>query len=266
MKNDTIDEIMDDWSIFGYKSHSYPNVAGFWLEEGRNLVELALSAPSGDWAECGSHHGASACLLATAIRNQKLNNRFWAFDIKISPEFKTNVFKKGKFDDIVEPHQGNSANLKDFFEHWDGIIQLGDMPQFSFVFLDGWHSFKAVVTEFEAFLPYLVDNAVIALHDCQPREGVILQDVTYRAKAHYDSYMNSDMPDVDSSNLEKYHAAEAAQDFLILEAACYLADKYGLEFIPTPDEYKCDYSHVTGGYKHGGTSPYNSICALRYKV
>ena len=262
--NNIVQDIMDEFANLGFLSHNYgsngKSAIGMWREEQMYLLDLALRAPYGNFLEVGSFQGGSACLLGGAIIAGERDTKLYCVDIDFSGHnnaFDYNVFKRGKFGDVVSLIETNTKYLA---EQLDRINDL----KIGFAFLDGYHSYKAVVTEFEAIKPYLVDDAIVALHDAQPLNGLHIEDVTYRANIFYNEYMNTEMPDVDSSDLAKYHAMEQKQDFLILEAACYLKSKYNLEFITTPDDYKCDYSHITGGYKHGQTSPYNSILGMRY--
>lgn len=267
--NEQINEVMDNFSIFGFRSHQYPDVIGLWEEEQRYLVSLALQAPAGNWIEIGSHCGGSACLLATAIRNERPGTKLQCVDIDFEGfggAFKRNVYKKGKFDDVVFTRQLNTKNLKDDLDYWGDLGALD--KGYSFLYIDGWHTFRAVITEFEAAKPFLVSGAIVAFHDLSPRNTWVLEDAAYRAKANYDIWMKSEMPDIDGGDLQKFHATESQQDFLILEALAYILDNNPeFELLPLPKEFECDYSHLTGGpYRHSSTSPNNALAAIRKKV
>jgi predicted O-methyltransferase YrrM len=268
--NNIVQDIIDDFSNLGFLSHNYgsngKSAIGMWKEEQSYLVDLALQSPQdASWIEVGSFQGGSACLLATAIRHLDANTlngniKLYCVDIDFNGHnnaFNYNAFKRGKFGDIISLIETNSKNLA---SHLDTINDL----KIGFVWLDGWHSYKAVMTEFDAIKPYLVPGSIVAFHDAPPRNSWVLPDATWRAHANHAHWMSEEIPDINVKDKSSYHKLEQSQNFEILPAVAYILDKNPeFELLPLPSEYECDYTHIAGHYKQGGTSPQNAVAAIR---
>jgi cephalosporin hydroxylase len=253
-----MDEILDDFSIWGFKSHQYPLVIGVWPEEIKWFVELCLCAPTGDFLEVGSHHGGSAVLMAISRQYQDRGPTIFCNDIKFTKTFDRNLFGVGKMAHLINKIEDNSLNLK---------IHLDELkPSISLAFLDGWHSFRAVVSEFNSIKDYLVDGALLLFHDTEANFHSQVDEYTRRAYSYMDRFLATDMPAVDPNDLKSYHEAERLQDFEIGAAVAWIKEEYELELIEIPDRFKCDYTKITGPPKRGTTGGHNAISALRWKT
>lgn len=270
-----IDEVLDEFSIYGFIPHNYgsngKSAAGMWREELAYLAYLALQAPSGDYCETGIFMGSSSCLLGTVSRVQNRQNKLFAVDISFdgyNGAYKYNVYKKAKLDKYIIELQTNSLYLANALaDYANGFSGMTNDINISFCLLDSWHSYRAVVTEFEAVKPYLVPGAILALHDLPPRNTWIMEDASYRARCFHNDFMRADMPVFDTNDPSEAVRREAEQDFFILEAVAHILDNNpDFELMPMPPEFECDYRHIAGDYQHGRTSPNNALAAIRKKV
>jgi hypothetical protein len=267
---DAINEIMEEFAIFGFKSHMYPNVSGMWEEEQRSLLWLCLTSPRGfdSFLEIGSHCGASAVLMCLASRfflkhaeGIKIPRLVYSVDINFDAfggAFKKNLYRIGKYQDIHKIIECNSVNL----QLWDHIET---MPSIGCALVDGWHSYKAVINDFLRVDPFIVDSGYVVFHDTAPqpyKEGQ-LEEFYKRSLAHHDEWMQEVIPDVDSANLQNYHAAEQQQNFFLDEAIAYILNNYNYELVNIPIPSYAPHFDRVPVYKHGSTSPFHSLAAIR---
>jgi predicted O-methyltransferase YrrM len=262
LMNDLLENILDHYEIFNFKSHQLPNAVGMWPNELKYLATLAMSVPEGHFLEIGSFCGGSAALLALVRQYQNRGPFLFCNDINFSAfggAFRKNLYKVGKLDKLVQEIECNSKNLDEVFRLMNSLQTLN----LSFCWLDGFHSYKAVLTEFEAIRPYLVPDSIIAFHDAPPRP-YNMEEAERRALSYHDRWMAEEIPDVDSANLEAYFAAEKQQNFFILEAVAYILNQYPeFSLLEMHTQFECDHTDRTGPYKHGSTSPNNAICAIQ---
>lgn len=255
-----VNEVLDIYSSFGFTSHQYPNVAGMWKEEMESLVWLCEQAPQGSFMEIGSHCGSSAVLMCLAREYLDLGPTVYSVDLNFDAfngMFKRNVYKVGKFNDIHKMIQCNSKRLR---LHYD------EKP-LSLCLVDGWHSYKGVLNDFEQIEQYLVDGSYVVFHDVPPRDEKGGWDIDYyfnRQKEHRFEWLNSEIPDLDTTDLTKYHGAEGNQDFFIMEAITYIMKSYNYRMIDIPiPAYTPHFDRTGGPYVHGRTSPYHGLCAIQ---
>ena len=145
-----------------------------WLEDDeaetlyRFVLELGAQGPI---LEIGSWHGKSTIVLASAA--QQVGSRvfavdphegivYWQDDVPpmetLGPSldvFAENLRKAG-VSDLVEPLVMTS---REAFE------RLRDRECFSLVFIDGNHSYRSVIEDFEMWSQCLVEGGVIGFHD-----------------------------------------------------------------------------------------------------
>jgi len=124
-----------------------------------------------------------------------------------------------------------------------------------FLFLDGYHSFRNVVTEFELARNNLTNDAVVAFHDCSPNmwtnsHQTHIRNCYERAYDNYDQWMESQ-----------------EEDFYIDEAIAYICTKYDYKIIDIPIREPLEYHRETGlnEWVRGRTSPHNAFTAIRKK-
>lgn len=133
------------------------------------LYRLARSCPRGTIAlEVGSHFGASACYIGTAM--SQIGGMLYCVDTwgnETMPEglqdtlaiFQNNTRGLGS---VIRPIRKRSELL----ESGDFEVPLG------FVFFDGDHSYESVSTDWARLEPWLGPKATVAFHDIKHFPGV----------------------------------------------------------------------------------------------
>jgi MMP 1-O-methyltransferase len=144
-------------------------VPGYLLEnEAKFLGVLAAIAPApGAIVEIGSYRGRSTVMLARVTAHYRLGPVV-AIDPHNSPilvnpdgsnskssyEDFVNSIRQAGIEKYVEPHVAYSTDIS---SNWSRPIRL--------LWIDGDHSYAGAQGDFEGFLPHLVPNGVVALHD-----------------------------------------------------------------------------------------------------
>jgi MMP 1-O-methyltransferase len=143
-------------------------VPGYLLEnEAKFLGVLAAITPAaGAIVEIGSYRGRSTVMLAKVARHYRLGP-IVAIDPHNSPILiKPGAPKSTSYDDFleslrtagiadqVEPHLAYSTDVS---THWNRPVRL--------LWIDGDHSYAGAKADLDGFLPHVVPNGVIALHD-----------------------------------------------------------------------------------------------------
>lgn len=141
--------------------------------ESRFLYDRALKGlGKGVVVEIGSFCGKSTIFLAAASKARKrgkviaidphqgapvINKTFSGPTYK---EFKKNIKEADVYDYVtIKKTTSDQAAIK-----WKGLIRI--------LFIDGDHSYQAVKNDLKNYLPYVVDNGLIVLHDAlHPGDG-----------------------------------------------------------------------------------------------
>jgi len=225
----------------GILPHSLPNAIGMWPNEQECLVWSALQCnPDENWWEVGSFCGGSTILLGFAQESLDGKGNIISVDPAPRPIMDLNI-KRAKLNNRVVRCKITSAKA----------LSKNDSP-ISFLFLDGWHSFSAVLSEFEAAKPHLTDDAVIAFHDVSPKMW------------NYDKQYAHQCFDYTIKNWNQL-INSSEQDFRIDEAVIYLCKEYGYEIINIPVREPLAYHKETNldRWVRGRTSPHNAFTAIR---
>jgi predicted O-methyltransferase YrrM len=142
-----------------------------WLapDEGALLYMAAKSCTEGAIVEIGAWKGKSTIFLAkgskagnnvkihsidphTGASEQKaVDSNIWTY-----PEFKTNIHALN-VDDIIAPIVKTSAEAA---KEWDMPIEL--------LFIDGAHEYDLVKQDFELWVPHVIKNGMVLMHDTNP--------------------------------------------------------------------------------------------------
>ena len=241
--NVVVDGIIDEFDRFGILPHTLPNAIGMWPNEQECLVWCALQAnPFYNWLEIGSFCGGSAILLAL-VKRLRNNTKYKLFSVdnNFNPLFDYNVYSRGKFEGIVEKLECNSGNI---LQHYNKLL--------SFIFLDGWHSFFAIINEFTLLQPLMTDDCIIGFHDVSPQ--MCTMDYRYiticysQAKEQYDQLMS-----------------DSTQNFRLDEAIAFICGEYSYQIMDIPvrnNETHFQETHLTE-WVRGTTSPLNSFTAIQ---
>ncbi len=234
--------------------------------------------------EIGSFCGGSAALLCIARKERALGPTVVCVDRTFSGwnnAFKKNIFRVGKFTDICSTLEIDSADLQSHYKD-----KFASKP-ISLAFIDGWHSFSAILRDFQQIEPFLIEGAFVVFHDVapQPYNYEDLANFTDRALKYKEQWTAAPLDKWAGKNLSQaeYHQSEAQQDFLLDEAVAYILHSgshkliqyednsigyqerepiYELVKLPA-EHYKCDHRDMAGEYVHGRTSPYHGLVALR---
>lgn len=257
-KLETIDKVLDRFDSFGFKEHQYPNAIGMWKEEQEALVYAVTLADSNlNWLEIGSFMGGSAILLCLTKQLVGGAGKIVSVDIDFNAfqgAFKRNVYRIGKFQDI---HQSIECSSFDLLSHYTHRLSLG--------FIDGWHSFKGVMVDFANVNKLLCTNGIVLFHDTAPQPYTV-DDINMfyeRGKRYYTEWMSEVLPNGKFASSNEYHLAEKKQNFLIDEAVAWILKTYNYELVDLPMLQGKTHFDRVAEYKHGTTSPYPGIVALR---
>ena len=142
-----------------------------WFHEGTAAVLYALmrSQPPETAVEIGSYLGRSTVFFALTLREVNADGRVVAIDphsgdrqqlealsTEELPTFE--LFRRhcraAGVDDLVDPHVATSLEVA---AKWSGQVDL--------LYIDGWHSYDAVIADGEAWLPHLSPRGVVVFDD-----------------------------------------------------------------------------------------------------
>ena len=162
MHEDKIYSLIYKFRSFGILSHWLPNAIGLWPNEQECLLWMVLNSDTeADWMEIGSFCGGSAVLMCLA-RQTLVGNRPSVYSVDCDFDkhgmFDQNVYEMGGFNGLSKKIECDSNELDRYYNG----------EPLSFVFIDGFHSFKQVVNDFEKVKPWLTDDAIVAFHDVSP--------------------------------------------------------------------------------------------------
>jgi predicted O-methyltransferase YrrM len=233
--------IIERFDKLGIIPHTLPNAIGMWPNEQECLVWCATQCnPNENWWEIGSFCGGSTVLLGLTQEHMEGNGNIIAVDPAPKPIMDLNI-KRAKLNNRIVRSKMTSQYALD---HNDSPI--------GFMFLDGYHSFRSVITEFQLAQKHLTDDAIIAFHDCSPNMW-----------KHNEQYVH----DLGSSvyNIYDQLMANQEQDFYIDEAIAYICDKYDYKIIDISIRQPLAYHKETGlnEWVRGRTSPHNAFTAIR---
>jgi predicted O-methyltransferase YrrM len=234
-----IDNIIDQFDLLGIIPHTLPNAIGMWPNEQECLIWCASQCdPNQDWLEVGAFCGGSAILLGLTQKYLNGNGKVLTVDIDFRDIFDLNLKRSG-LTNIIKI-QNNSSNL----------FKICADP-ISFVFLDGWHSFASIVSEFEQIRNIVVDNGIIGFHDVSPNMW-----------KHNQEYINEKYK-YSQNNLNQLFN-DTNQNFLLDEAISYICKKYNYHIIDIPVRKNETHFKETGlqQWIRGTTSPFNSFTAI----
>ena len=232
-------EAIEHFDQFGILSHQMPNAIGMWPNEIECLMWLCLDSDwdnnEADWMEIGSFCGGSAVAMGCASIRGVLPrpHKIYSVDLDHNPMFDMNIRRAG-MENMSEKIVCNSNDLD---KHYNG-------DPLSFVFIDGFHSYRQVIDDFEMVRTWLTDDAIIAFHDVSPN-------------IYSKTYITPD----DHTQLYE----DTSENFCLDEAILYINRYHDYEFIINPMQKDIKHFKETGltSWVRGKTSPFNSLCAIR---
>lgn len=257
MYETAIPTLMQEFDKFGIKTHQMPNAVGMWPNERECLLWSALNSPEGKWMEIGSFCGGSAVLLCLARRflakskgedSIPLDQSIVSVDYNFNPMFDVNVYNTGGF---VKESRKIECDSIELDKHYEG-------DPLSFVFIDGYHSFKYAFNDFSLVDPWLVPGGMVAFHDVSP--------MMHAPEQSFNKYIDKIYKEVLETPSGKLLGDK--EDFLLDQAVAYIlkhTDKY--ERVEIPVRRHVAHFRETGlkRWVRGKTSPFNSLMVIRKK-
>ena len=170
--------------------------------------------------------------------------------------YRRNVFRVGQFHNLAIPLECDSALLD---QHYPG-------EPLSLAFIDGWHSFQAVLRDFEMVNRWLVPGGYVAFHDVapQPYQPGQINAFYQEALHHREEWLAEELEMWSGSGREgEYHLSESRQDFRIDEAVAVILHEHSFELVDIPVLDGSHHLDRVREYRRGTTSPYHGLVALR---
>lgn len=141
------------------------------------LNQVASRLGSGIYADLGTYRGSSAITIADGIKTAGVNGIVFTFDTFD----RRHLLRRNAKDRDDSPRNAVKAailerNLDDYIEIFtmktaEAPAQLLSLTPVQFLFLDADHSYEGTKADWDAWSPYLRDDAEVAFHDSDV-EGV----------------------------------------------------------------------------------------------
>ena len=259
----TLKEIIIEYLNVGYQSHIYGpdgmGAAGLWESEVQALAWAGLNAPKGDFFTVGAFQGASDVILGLVAKYRGEGQKVISVDIMHQKAWYRNVYQRAHLKDYVIPYDISCTKYK----HKGNPVALG--------FSDGWHSFRAVVTEFNSVKSHLLKDAIYLFHDSPPdailpnKSGPPPVQLVQEARERYPELMATHIPEtLEVENKTEYHKTEGLQDFLIELAIAHICSETGASLVELPEfDHKPRFDMTGGDWERAKTSPYFGLRAIR---
>ncbi len=212
--------LMTEFQKFNYVPHTYPNPIGLWPNEQESLMWTALNSdPTTNWMEIGSFCGGSATIMCIARRFFSAKPTVYSVDrnfCDFGEVFDRNLYIFGQFNDIHKKIETDSVYLKDKY----------DGSPLGFVFIDGWHSFKGCLVDFENIESSLIPGGFVAFHDTwqQPYRKDDMDIYLNIANNNYALWMNEQLP----------AEPTAKQTYNLDCVVAWIVDKYKYKIVDNP--------------------------------
>jgi len=214
-------QIFQDVQKLGFNVHSEPNPIGLSHDEQKTIAYYALqSMPTSNWLEIGSFCGGSACIISKAMIKSGFENKLICIDRsnEFIVQFWYNV-KRNETENYVIRVSEDSYKVEDLLK----------IPKLSFAFIDGWHSFKHALIDFEIVNDKLEENSFVLFHDTDGLTKENFDNYLENCKINYDFWMKEPVPHPDCHG----------QTYNVTDCCAYILDKYkNYELVEIPQEYK----------------------------
>jgi predicted O-methyltransferase YrrM len=148
-------------------------------EEGAmlNTKVSELKHLEGDIVEIGTFSGKSAIAMALALKGSP--SKIFTVDRQFHEMFWPNVKRFKVENQIVAIENASPEALKDWIHHPDNSSR-----KINLLFIDGGHTYEEVVSDFNAWEPYLIKAGYLCFHDYDAMWGV--------QRAVYDTVIKSE--------------------------------------------------------------------------
>lgn len=152
-----------DWQLV-YRFPDRMHKKSSWTEHVPFAMALIDMLHPSTVVELGTQHGVSYCAFCQAVAELKLPTRCYAVDTWLG-DVHSNYYKESVYLDLQEHHhryETFSTLLRMTFDQ-----ALPHVPDASvdLLHIDGLHTYDAVKSDYETWLPKLSDRAVVLFHD-----------------------------------------------------------------------------------------------------
>jgi O-antigen biosynthesis protein len=114
--------------------------------------------------ELGTQHGVSYCAFCQAIAELKLPTRCYAVDTWLG-DVHSNYYKESVYLDLQKHHRRYETFSTLLRMTFDQALPHVRDASVDLLHIDGLHTYDAVKTDYETWLPKLSDRAVVLFHD-----------------------------------------------------------------------------------------------------
>lgn len=152
-----------DWQLV-YRFPDRMHKKSSWTEHVPFAMALIEMLHPSTVVELGTQHGVSYCAFCQAVAELKLPTRCYAVDTWLG-DVHSNYYNESVYLDLQEHHhryETFSTLLRMTFDQ-----ALPHVPDASvdLLHIDGLHTYEAVRSDYETWLPKLSDRAVVLFHD-----------------------------------------------------------------------------------------------------
>jgi Methyltransferase domain len=159
--------------------HYYHSLEG-WFNMEKQYLELLDATPEGGvFVELGCYKGKSTSFIGVEIHKRKRDINFIAIDSFQGATNSTDVNEIKAYEGISEIEESYTYNVSLIGNKIKTIVSLTDEAAQYFedksvdcLFIDAGHSYEAVKSDIEAWLPKMKPNGIMAGHDYKAWEGV----------------------------------------------------------------------------------------------
>jgi precorrin-6B methylase 2 len=159
--------------------HYYHSLEG-WFNMEKQYLELLDATPEGGvFVELGCYKGKSTSFIGVEIHKRKRDINFFAVDSFQGATNSTDANEIKAYEGISEIEESYTYNVSLIGNKIKTIVSLTDEAakyfndeEIDVIFVDGGHSYEAVMKDIEAWLPKMKRNGIMAGHDYTAWEGV----------------------------------------------------------------------------------------------
>lgn len=261
--NEVLREIIIEYLNVNMRSHSYGpcgmGAAGLWESEVQALAWAGLNAPKGDFFTVGAFQGASDIVLGLVAKYRGEGQKVISIDIMHQKAWYRNVLQRAHLKEYVVPYDISCTKY------------VHDKTPLALSFHDGYHSYRAVYTEFSSIRSALMKDAILLFHDSPPEEilpnkaGAPPVELVQEAKLRHAELMSTYIPEtLEVEDKTAYHKTEGLQDFLIELAIAKICDETGAQLIELPTfDHKPRYDMTGGEWERTKTSPHFALRGIK---